>query len=662
MYPLADSTNLSDKVLFNPNTDTFPEDFTQEEYLREQEDIIRFNSIIKSPGIVAKKAEVTLRLYPTVTVQPDTIKITAGVGFTKNGSKLILYDDLVINDMTALEGWQDPGALVEGYYEYLVLKKITEDYLPRPNRITGVNVNSRQRNRYNWTSGDGTNSIVQWVVAESPSDVSQDCVILARISGYDDTTFVYTETDGRVILREGEIPYLELTGGTMQGDIDGNNRYTYINSPQFGATYWKINGSPNNYDFHRLFAKVNHTLFVRKGIKFEQSDGLYGITFSSNTDVKLTILPNQQPPQKIDINNSGFYALPANNVMYLVLTNEQMLLGGSGGIPVGTLPDSIQTFTNSDFLNTRNVGIDVGASLHRFPICWHYVPPSTSEHYLIFSNGQILKLNESIDDDGKYSGYVRTDGGNYMTGNLRIIKTAAKVTVKHSSSTAPAGESKSGYFWENSLSTQITRLARYDAINSEDTTNEVGDVELYLTDSLGSSTRVVFKNDGRVKVSDPTEDYDAINLHYAVSDLGFVRKTGDTMTGTLWISSEGLLKVGSSTTTPGRIEPRVQLYGDVSIYYDSLHKANLNVDGTTNIGEKLFVGGDALFYDDVTIGQLLNKKNFNVYGININFVGTNTRLYGNVFVEDEEVISESGYFDLNQRIKNNRTKAFFYAS
>lgn len=649
-YPFTDGTNNAERVLFPPNVDRFAEDYTQLEYLREMEDLMRFNSAVKSPGVVAKKAAQNLNLYPSITVQPNTIKITAGVGFTKNGSMIVVYNNIVIDDLTQLANWE-PADANDGYL-YLVLRKKAQEYSARLNRVSGESKNTRLRIQS--THNSYADTIVEWYYATQPSLITDtDIVVLGRLSAYNNSTLDTTEkTGGRVILRNDEIAPLEITGGVMEGDINMNHLYNILNVPQWGSAYWKTNGVPHNTDFVKLFSRVNATLFLNTGIKFEQVGGQYGLSFTGGTNVvKFSILPGQTPPIKLDFTNTAFLSIPENNVLYYQYTLDELGIPNEGGAePIGGgIDDPITGGTSSGslhtthFYNTGNIG--TSGNVARYPICIHYLIPNTSDHYLIFSNGTILKLNDSI-TSGQVSYYLRTDGGNNMSGNINIVKQQARLVLKDAAG-GVAGDLFSGLYFQNVGGLELGAFYRIMDLQGSgntdypvDAEDEVGDTKVWVTsDSNGTNPKdFIFKKDGRFKIrGTPSEANDVITLGFGQGSNGFLRKivpSGTQELGTGDYKFNGSVTIQRGTTTPylwlGSGTNYATNKAEFWNYGDTWLIGNVVIGDPTDgdVGDEFNCRNSAVFGDpddvdtvrtyqflgDTWIAQLTAKKIFGVNG------------------------------------------------
>ena len=230
-YPWSDSTSSDvKKVLFESGIRTFNEDFDSMEQYREDDSITRFNSIVKTPGVAAKKADENTTLFPTV-IAGNQLKISSGVGFTNNGAMIEVQYDISISDIKAIPGYQSPSPNTQ---VYLVLTKQIQEYAKRVHPITGQQFPTR-------TLIKSDSSIVNFlVITADMTDNNQfnDCVVLGRLTSTDPAAFDTTEATGkRKILRIGEQKFLEITGGIMEGNINMNNKWEILNLPQWGKTY-----------------------------------------------------------------------------------------------------------------------------------------------------------------------------------------------------------------------------------------------------------------------------------------------------------------------------------------------------------------------------------------------------------------------------------------
>jgi hypothetical protein len=545
-YPYSDSTSVDiKKVLFKPGIKTFNEDYQTIEDFREEEEIIRFNSIVKTPGIVAKKSEVTLRMFPTV-VSGNQITISGGVGFTPNGARIVI-PNLSINDITAIPGYSaNMNDII-----LLVVSKVVEEYGLRPHPITGVQTTTRSRIKFD-------NTILQFIDVTNisrSSTILNDCVVIGRLSKITPIIFDTTELTGyRKILRLGEVPFVEITGATMEGDLDMNDIYQMLNLPQWGKNYYVGAGSVNNKDLARLFSRINCTLSVIKDLKFTLENNLFGIRFGSSQGTKISIIPNQQPPQKVDIIlTNQFIPLPVDNVLYLQLTDNQVLLTSTGLPGGGTGNDSPTTsyivnsdsFQRQNYFLTTNEGKNSGSSLLRFPIAFHFYDSVSDTRKLIFADGTVINYNNKIDEYGRSDQYFWSDGSNPLTGNLQIIASNAGIQLSEGNG-ARANEFE-GINWTLSAPNTSTIVGRF--VRARIRTAVVGDPSLvtgdyYLEtyDELGlNSQRFIFRKDGRLTVpTAPIAENDAIRK--AENDLK-VSKAGDVMTGELQMTNNSTVNI-----------------------------------------------------------------------------------------------------------------------
>lgn len=522
-YPLVDGTANMQKAIFVAGGDSFNQDYQQIVNDEENELLVRFNSIVKASGLVAKKSEVSIRLFPSL-VTGNQIKITAGTGFTRNGARIYVATDLTITDLTALPNYASPTS----NYMFLVLRKTSVDEQLREHRITGNLNPTRRRITYNpeWINA-GSLSGTAPANVEALSD--KDVVVLGRLTSVSPVTFDTTEKTGlRRVLRLTEALTAEVSGFVLEGDIDFNNLYEALNLPQWGTPQWKINGAVNNKDFHRLFSKVNSTLAVIRGVKFTSISGGYGLQFANDDTVKIKIFPNQKPPQSVDvISQNESVTIPDNNVLYITLTDSQLLLSGTGG---GTESDSPSGssiisggFTSANFLTSSNLG-NASGDLKRFPICWHYFNPTTLDRLLVFADGTILKVDDEINSHGRHSAYLRREGygsqdlNNYMTGDVNIIKNSGKILLTQDS--VSSSDITTGVQWKKELpfnSVTIAELQRFiSGTGGSDAPAGLSNYDIFLSlfdqDGLNGKN-FIFKKDGRLQIDSPaSSSKDALRL------------------------------------------------------------------------------------------------------------------------------------------------------
>jgi hypothetical protein len=516
-YPLSDGTN-SRMVLYPAGVTSFNEDYQETENFRESDTLTRFNSIVKTSGIVAKKADIDVKLFPTV-VSGNQISISAGVGYTGNGAEINIQADLTIADITALTGYVAPSG---SNSVYLVLRKYAQDYNTRPHPIKGTQHYTRRRIK-------SDSSIVEFVV-KSGADrtgaiTDRDVIVLGKLTSVSPAVFDTTEKVGfRKILRVTETPTME-TGilNTMENDIDLVNQYNILNSPQFGEDYYKLNGVVNNKDFQRLIAKTTSQLSVLRGVKFQAVTGGYGIQFANDTSIKIKIFPAQQPPQTIDIiQQNTQVAIPENSVMYVTLSDAQLLItSGGGGTPVIEGDSAIGgggvagSFSTAD-ISSSNLGTTVGSNLRKFPICWHYYNANTAQRSLIFLDGTVLNLNDEVTTEGYHSAYLRRAGvdvaNNYMTGNIEIRKNSGKLILTQGSEGVLLTNITTGIEWRKAPPFNDVVIGEFKRFISGNTGGEdtppsgIEDYDFYLNafdnDGLNGKS-FVFKKDGRIQIDTP---------------------------------------------------------------------------------------------------------------------------------------------------------------
>lgn len=200
MYPNSDSTNSDiKKVLFPVGVTSFNEDFQTSENFREQEEIARFNSIVKTPGIASRKRSMNNNyLFPSP-ITGNQISITSGTGYTPNGARIELPATISITNITTLPGYQAPAS---NNRVYLVLRKVLQEYQNRSHPITGDQKTTRQRLKTD-------NTIVEFIVTGLPLSqldapdlvTDKDVLIIGRLSSISPVTFDTTEkTGGRIAL------------------------------------------------------------------------------------------------------------------------------------------------------------------------------------------------------------------------------------------------------------------------------------------------------------------------------------------------------------------------------------------------------------------------------------------------------------------------------
>jgi hypothetical protein len=569
-YPQSDSTNSDiQKSFFKAGIVSFNDDYNSIETNREIEGITRFNSIVKTSGIASEKRETeSLVLFPSI-VSGNQISITAGTGYTRNGARITIPLALSVLDVTALTNYEAPTS---NKSVYIVLRKKVEEYQNRTHPITGATVTTRQRIK-------SDNSIVECVVdepsfRESILESDKDIIVLGRLMSVSPVVLDTTENiGGRKILRTTENRAVEVTGANMEGNLNMQDIYNLINSPQFGKNHYSLEGSTHNRDFTRLFSRINYTLGTLQGIKFTQSTSNWGIQFANTDTVKIAFIPNQRPPKQININSkNSFLTIPENNVLYLQLSDTDILLtSGQSTITINLNSREYNDFFKlKNFLNTVNLG-DRDASLLRFPIAYHYIDPQSNERKLLFANGFCLNANEEIDSNGKYSGYVRRDGGNVMIGDLTIEKSNATINLRRNSENL-ATITKSGITWTDSLGETINgRLVRLNSLLEADTqsSDTIGDIQLDVYNNQGTEgKKFIFKLDGRIVVpTAPSEDNDVVRLLELDNAYNFLNdskydKVGGVISGDVTI-------VGNLDSTGNVLVRGISKFNDtVSIFQD----------------------------------------------------------------------------------------------
>jgi len=578
-YPNSDSTSSDvQKVIFNPGIVSFNEDFQAIEDNRELEDITRFNSIVKKNGIVSdKRTNDTTVLFPSV-VSGNQISISKGTGFTRNGARIYIPLALSILDVTALPNYVTPSSTKD---VYIVLRKISQDYQSRSHPITGVSTYTRKRLK-------SDNTIVECfvddtTVRDDELNTDRDIVVICRLASVSPVTFDTTETTGgRTILRTTESKAVEVVGATMEGDLNMNNLYNVMNTPQWSKTKYNIDGNTHNRDFIRLFSRINYTLSVLRGIKFTQSTGNWGIQFEAGNSVKMSLIPNQRPPKQINVTSAGtFVTIPENNVLYLQLSDTDILLASTGVVGNVELDSGISSnfFVIKNFLTSTNIGNSSDSSLLRFPLCYHFVDSVTGIRKLVFANGLTINAEELIDSDGKYSGYVRRDGGNIMIGDLNIEKNNARLYLRRGIN--PSQNTKSGIFWTNENGQIATgNLSRVDYVVESDSQSDdvVGDVNLEVFNNAGNvSNKFKFKADGKLVIpTAPVTNNEGVRLKELNDAITIVNteldtkydKTGGEISGNVEVT--GTLGVDGISRFSNDVEFKEDTNPSVEAFYSKL--------------------------------------------------------------------------------------------
>lgn len=658
MYPYSDSTNTDiKKVLYPDGVKTFNEDFRSSEDYKETETINRFNSIVKTPGIVAKKTEITTRLYPQL-VTGNQITISKGIGFTNNGAMIDVPVDISIADLTSLTNYQVPSSTIQ---PFLILRKTVENYNNRTQPITGVQYPTRSRIK-------GDSSIVEWAIWDlSLNDNNivlddRDIVILGRLTNTSPVTFDVTElTGGRKILRVGEVPFLEITGGVMEGDIDMVNHWEVLNLPQWGRQYYVNNGSVNNLDFLRLFSRVNCQLSLIKSLTFKQSGINYGIQFENTVGTKILLTPAQKPPTSIEIVlQNQFISIPDNNLLYIKLEDNH--IGISSNIYIGgsETPDTISGsyIVNSDLFQrasftSSTFGSQLNNTLLKFPIAYHYYDSVNGVRKLIFADGTILSLNDNLDENGHYSEYLHTDGSNELEGDLSIVNQNAKVKFRSKEGLSSTTE-ELGLEWTRESpnnSTVIGKFKRLNTVLSESGYN-IGDYILDTADNNGNNGfQFLFKQDGRFKVpTPPVEENDVVRKK---EYDGKVSKTGDTMTGDLIMINESqvIIKSKNPTFDAQDTEPSTSYQSYKFSRAEGLLGRMIRFSDSSSAGYDSVAEGDLLIetYNNAMSGKAtlkLRRADNCIVGSNIESANVHRFLY----VDTEPIgiagaVSVYGFFD-----------------
>ena len=619
-YPIPDGTNNIEQVLFPSGVTSFNEDYQAIEDYNERESLYRFNSIVKTPGIVSKKAtellvDQTLRnLCPISTGVGNGIIITSGTGFTKNGARITIPLALTVTDITACTGYVDPATMLEGESLHIVLRKIEEDGYPRTHPINGTQHNTRRRIKYD-------NTVVEFIIQTDGAELSDnDVVVLGELLTVSPITFNLTESVGRRrILRLTEALTCETTGFTMEGDINMNLIWNILNVPQWGSAYWKANGVPHNSDFVRLFGRTNSVLTPIAGIRFTTQSGNYGLLSldtGANT-VKFSILGGYAPMRQIDIMAlaNEFKQIPVNNVLYYQASDYDMGLTSltPGGSEIGSGTDSIGAqMASLQVAPFSSLNVGATGDIKKVPICWHYYYNGIRR--LIFANGVQLIDGEEIRTDGRVSTWVRREGDT-MFGDLRIIKDNARLYLRQVG--AKGAARYSGVLFEDEIGVSTGGILRTDEYPLDSRVE--GDVTLTTFNATGAIYKnFIFKRDGRLQITgDPTSANDVIRLGWATGSDGFVRKTGDTMSGKLIILND--FNVGSPTVEMAQ-KALGYVFGDFSVTADALDRGGkLTSYRDTYTGRNLYVGineggtydgtsGNILAYGNIEFGQLYDDS------------------------------------------------------
>ncbi len=551
-YPFPSSPDQSKKVKYPAGVDSYNEDYDQSELYRELEDVVRTLAIVKCPGIIAKKTTINTTLFPTP-IAGNQFSISPGSGITNNGAIISELTASSITDITAVTGYVDPATITSGGV-YLILRKYVQNYANRHHPETGIQFPTR----LDILSG---NSIIEFLVNpifdpnSNAITSDRDVVVLGKLTGIGPITFDTSEDIGkRMILRVGEIPFVEVTGAIMKGNFFMQNQYEVFDLPQWGHQYYQQSGAVNNKDFIRLFSRINYQLAVLRDITFGPISGGYGLIFGANAFPKIRLFPNLQPPQVVNlVFNNLSIAIPENNVLYLNLSDSNILIdqgtsGGGGGIGVGQGGDNPVSgggttgtitdppYTIASYLNNFNFGTDPTSDLKRFPICWHYFNGDEATRKLIFADGSILKLNEQITSEGDYSTYLRTvgvepnnsHGNNYMTGNLQIIRNNATVILGEGTNGITSDET-AGIEWRRFSPNTNVVVAEFKRFRPGGTGGEdhpsglvEGDAYLTLLDGEGiQGNSFIFTRDGRIKIASAAKDpTDALRLNEGFDKRG----------------------------------------------------------------------------------------------------------------------------------------------
>lgn len=640
-YPFPDSTSQIQRALF-PNVELFCEDDDAESRFREEETIVRFNSIVKAPGIVAKKGSESVYMAPAG-ITGNQISISAGIGYTENGARIVLESSLSIIDATLLTGYV--ASLSTSLY--LVLVKTTEDYFPRSNPITGQQYSTRRRLLFD-------NTIVRWMTSSDLIN-SRDVVVLGRRITNSIFTFDLTESTGkRVILRVTEVPTLDTTGGSMSGDIDMQG-HEILNLPDINTVGWRYVGAASKRDLIRLYAKTNYTIGLLGEITFEQNGANYRLRFGDDSGVKIKLLNNQRPPVSVNIiNTSQVLNVPDNHVVQIVLTDSQLL--ASSSIPVQTEEgefdpseidgDSINnpSFQTAAFDSTTNQ-----FDFHKIPIGYHLV--NGNSHKFIFANGIILNLGESIDSTGKYSGYVRRDGESVMTGSLRIKRNSGVIELIQE--TINDTTIDSGLVWKNTTETTIGFFKRVQIATESDSSIvpdvplSSGDLVLAASKFNGSDTKYfIFKQDGRLQQPNAPgrDNIDLVRVGELTTLLnGKYNTSGGTLSGNVTIQKLNpllrLVHKGPTSNEDSAPISEINPIGGIEWY----NKSGVLIGGVIRKPtEGEFVDGDLEIIskdrDGASSARLVLRRNLNRVDVHKLLVGSTARIgYSMEFVPTDEL-------------------------
>lgn len=662
-YPIPLDNNQSQKVLYPDGITSLAEDYAQQEQIREYEDLVRLNSIAKTPGIVTLKANELItdlpytgrKLFPYT--NDNALIIKSGIGFTRNGAIILLTNDIVIPS-TSYNLIPNYTTDLSNKSVYLVLRKKTYDAFKRSHPITGEQQDTRR-----YIVSD--KSCVEFLVINDSEnyigkifDYDKDIVVLAKITNVNSPTieFDYSRvTGGREFIRSTETPTAEVGGFTMEGNINMNNVWELLNLPLLGSSYWKNNGTPNNFDFTKLYMHTNYKLGLLRDLKFEdKGSGTYALTFTNpNTLTKIKIFPTLAPPKSIEIkvsNVSGYSInIPDNNVCYLKLNDTASGFNEANGITtVGTIEEEEITTDNMGSINYQLLVGDFSTittinnadRLRLYPICWHYT--NGTDRKLIFPNGIMLNIGEEINDKGKYSGYVDTNGDR-MIGDLEIYKNDPTLyltqTIKDDNITIFPGIK-----WKDGLGNIVGEF--YRKYSQENTTGVAGDHILSVTNPTDNSVKFFdFKRDGRLKVrGTPIESDDVVTLGYAnSSSTGFVKKAGDTMTGDLVFlnGSQPIVKTDSPgivlmETTPFSSYQTISIKREDNVLIGRI----IRFSDSTTVGYTNMEEGDLLF-------ETWSNTNTNKASMHLKSKNGADKLYVNNLQVSNSVIIDSTNLTVN---------------
>lgn len=684
-WPLPSSGDQSKRVKFPAGVDSLAEDHEQAEVFREEADIIRFNASTHNPGIISKKSNIFTTLFPTPGVGLQ-FSISSGPAITGNGGIINVIASITKNDVTAIPGYQDPTV----NDVYLVLRKTAQEYASRYHSKSGISYYTR-------VDILGSGDIVEFLVNPTFDVLSnaitsdRNVTVLGRLESISPLTFDTTETTGkRMICRNTEVPLVEVTGATMEGDLFFQNIYNSFDFPQWGKDHWSKRGGTHNKDFIRLFSRVNYQMALLRGVKFGAitigpKQG-FGLIFEASNYPKIRLFPNLQPPQIVNlVFNEGKIIIPENNVMYLNLSDSHLLIeqgssgggggnqqqeqgdnsGGGGGGSTGSITDPSYSF--NPYLTSINLGDSLNGDLKRFPICWHYYNGSEpNSRKLIFADGTILKLEEEITSEGNHSSYLRRNGvepgnnhdKNYLTGNLEIFRDNATLILTEASESALGGDI-AGLEWRlypPNNNVVVAEMKRFRALSSNEGLDfpppegiTLGDIYLTLYDQTGlQGSTYIWKKNGRFHVHAaavlPSE---ALRLNEGLDKRG-ENLSNNHLTGSLKIFGNNPQLILQDSTAGdgfqgiqfkkgdgggiGYIE-RESEAGTDSIFIDGWEEGDMlfattNNGGTIAGGFRYSLNGDKIIVKNIQATGNIQAGNLQVENIQANNDGTiNDQLY-----------------------------------